>query len=191
VVTNQTYPQHTTGLSLIYQTTWHGWSFDATGYGPAQDNLPLRASDETGLLGGARFATGHSLGAAFATFGLDGLAFEDAQTDRWAQTLGADVEVDLGGQQILSEFAYSQLHGDVSRQLGLYVQDAIPIAANLAGVLRFDYFQPRRGPAAIAGLIGVFWRPYAPLIVKLNYQLANRSSDDVAPGFLASVSLFF
>jgi hypothetical protein len=190
-VTEKTFPEHTTGLSLTYQTTWHGWSFDATGYGPAQDQLSFRQSDEGDLLFGGRVATGHSVGPAFVTVGLDEAGFDDTESDRWADTWGTDVEVDVAGHQITGEFAYSLLRGDVSREVGGYVQDAIPMLSNLYGILRFDYFQPRRGPGDVGGLIGVFWRPYQPLIVKLNYQFANRQTDNLNPGLLMSVSLFF
>jgi hypothetical protein len=37
------FPRRATGLDLLYQTTWRGWTFDATMYGPAEDQLaPLR-----------------------------------------------------------------------------------------------------------------------------------------------------
>ena len=45
VATQNAFPDHTTGLSLIYQTTRHGWSVDATAYGQAQDELVRGASD--------------------------------------------------------------------------------------------------------------------------------------------------
>ena len=190
-VTEFTFPEHTTGLSLTYQTTWHGWSFDAAGYGPAQDKLAFRESAEGDLLFGGRVAAGHSLGSAFATLGLDAAGFDDNRSERWADTYGADLEVDVAGQQITGEFAYSILRGDVSREFGAYLQDAIPILPTLYGVVRFDYFQPRRGSDEVGGLIGVFWRPYQPLILKLNYQFANRSTEELNPGLLMAGSLFF
>ncbi len=190
-VTELAFPEHTTGLSLTYQTTWHGWSLDATAYGPAQDQLAFRESDEGDLMFGGRVAAGHSLGLAFTTLGLDGVRFDDVHTDRWTDTFGADVEVDVFGHQITGEFAYSVLRGGVTRELGTYVQDAIPLVSDLYGVLRFDYFQPGRGAGDVGGLIGIFWRPYQPLIVKLNYQFADHHTDNLNPGFLWSVSLFF
>ena len=191
-VTEQTFPEHATGLDVTYQTTWHGWSFDATGYGPAQDKLAFHPSNDTGLLGGGRFATGHSLGPAFAALGLDGATFEDAPTGRWAQTYGTDLEIDVFGHQLTSEFAYERLRGPrVSDQSGLYVQDAMPIASGLYAVMRFDFFRARRGPDETGGLLGVFWHPLPHLIVKLDYQFADRQTDNLNPGLLAAVSLFF
>jgi hypothetical protein len=195
-VTEQTYPQHTTGLSFTYQRTWHGWSFDATGYGPAQDELAFQESEETGgLVGGGRVASGHTVGPSFATLGLDGVAFEDGgdgDTGRWAQTYGADLEVDVFGSHLTGEFAYSRLNGAYpASELGFYVQDAVPIVSTLYGVVRFDYFEPRRGPTDVAGLVGVFWHPLDRLIVKLDYQFGNHSTDDLTPGLVVAVSLFF
>src|SRR5882724_9509255 len=63
LVTEGTYPEHTTGIGLIYQATLHGWSIDGTVYGPAQDELPLHSSDESNLaLVGGRVAAAHTLG---------------------------------------------------------------------------------------------------------------------------------
>lgn len=191
-VTAQTFPEHATGLNLIYQATWHGWSLDATGYGPVQDQLAFRESQEGGFLGGGRLAAGHVLGDAFATIGSNAAAFEDNQTRRWAQAYGLDGELDVWGHQLTTEFTYDWLHGpDVSRELGCYVQDAFPVMHEIYGVLRFDYIQPRRSHDAVGGLVGVFWHPIPTLIIKLDYQFANHRTDNLDPGFLGAVSLFF
>ncbi len=108
------------------------------------------------------------------------------------QAYGADAELDVWGHQLTTEFTYDRLHGpDVSREFGSYVQDAIPITRELYGVLRFDYIQPRRGRDAVGGLIGVFWHPIPILIVKLDYQFGSRRTENLDPGFLGAVSLFF
>lgn len=190
--TEQTFPQHVTGLSLTYQATWHGWSFDATGYGPAQDELAFRNHDETGLIAGGRAAAGHSLGPAFATLGFNGASFEDGRTERWVQTIGTDGEIDVWGHQLTGEFIYSHLRGpSVTREFGAYLQDAIPLTPEVYGVLRLDYIQPRTGGDSIGGLVGGFWRPVPWLIVKLNYQFATHRTDNLDPGFVAAVSLIF
>ena len=191
-VTEGRFPQHVTGLSLTYQTTWSGWSVDATAYGPAQNKLAFRRQDEDGLIGGGRAAVGHALGPAFATVGLNGATFEEERSNRWAQTFGVDGEIDGWGHQVTGELVYTNPRGPrVARELGLYLQDAIPVVDKLYLILRLDYIEPRIGFDSVGGLTGIFWRPVPSLIVKLNYQFASHASDTLAPGFLAAVSLFF
>lgn len=192
IITEHAFPQHVTGLSLHFQETWRGWSFDATGYGPAQDELAFRGSDERGLIVGGRTAVGHTAGSAFVTLALDAATFEEPLTRRWTQSSGADAEVDVRGHQITGEFAYEQ-GGAIAgaRSYGLYVQDAFPLIANLYGVVRFEQFQPRIGSSTAAGLLGVSWRPARSIIVKVDYQFMTRPVGDVTPGLLAAVSLFF
>ena len=190
--TEGTFPQHATGLSLTYQTTLSGWSLDATAYGPAQDELAFRQEDEKGWMGGGRVAAGHSLGPAFGTVGLNGATFEDGDTKRWAETLGADGEIDAWGHQLTGEFVYSRLRGpSVMREWGLYLQDTVPLVDTLYLILRLDYIQPRTGSDSVGGLAGLFWRPVPIVILKLDYQFATRRTDNLDPGFVAEISLFF
>jgi len=62
---------------------------------------------------------------------------------------------------------------------------------NLFGIVRFEAFQPRRGPAGVGGLVGVFWRPWPWLVVRTDYLFANRSLERLTPGLHGSVSLLF
>jgi len=190
----QIFPEHATGLSLIYQTTWHGWSFDATGYGPAQDELAFRRSEESGsrLAGGARVTAAHELGPAYAAVGLSGSGFEDRSTREWANITGADIDVALWGNQLTGEFAYTHLRApDVSREYGFYLQDAVPIHGSLYGVARIEHFVPRTGESIDNQLLGLFWRPLPHLIIKADYQFTNRPNEDFQRGFVAEFSLFF
>lgn len=191
-VAEATFPRRATGLSLVYQTTWHGWSFDATAYGPAQDELPLRRTDESGLMAGGRTAVGRALGAAYGTLGLNVAGYEDHRTRRWAEGYGGDVEVTYRGAHLSGEVVYTHLRGpDVSREFGFYLQGVVPVARGLYGVARLEHFQPRRGGSGTAGLVGVFWRPVPFVIVKTQYLFGDRVGDVLEPGFLVSVALYF
>ena len=193
LVTEQTFPEHTTGVSALYQTTVHEWSLDAVAYGPAQDELPLRRSEEEGrLLAGGRIAVAHALGPAFVTLGLNGAGAERGDTHHMQGIYGADLELSLWGHQLTAELASAQSpeRGD-SDLWGLYVQDAIPLFRTLYGVVRFEHFDPSRGGASDAGLIGLAWRHWRHLIVKADYQFTTRERDDLQRGLLASVALFF
>src|SRR5262249_61406193 len=72
-IADDVFPRHATGLSLLYQTTWQGWTFDATACGPAQDTLRFGhpEDDEKGWLMGSRIAAGRVLGPAVASLGGD------------------------------------------------------------------------------------------------------------------------
>jgi hypothetical protein len=191
VTEEEVIPQHGTGLSLIYQTTWHGWSLDATGYGPAQDELAFRRTPNSGLLFGGRTAAGHSLGPAFVAVGLDGAEFAPHRGSPWTHLYGLDLEASFRDHHLTAEFNYSWLPAPLRRQQGVYVQDVFPLTGTLYGVLRFDHFQPPRGRAGTGALVGVFWQPIRFVIVKADYQFADRELEDLVPGFVASVSFLF
>jgi hypothetical protein len=71
------------------------------------------------------------------------------------------------------------------------LQDAIPLFGTLYGVLRFEYFQPPRGRAAVGQLVGLFWRPVPNVVLKADYLFGTRRVEDFQPGFQASLSLLF
>jgi hypothetical protein len=196
-ITEGVFPQHATGLNLIYQTTWHGWSLDATGYGPAQDELAFRKSDELdedGLLFGGRAALGHSVRSAFVAVGLNAAGFAPQADTRWTEVYGVDLDANVRNHHLTAEFTYSRLPAPPrGSRHGLYVQDVLPLTDTLYGVLRVEYFQPPRGHAATGQLIGLFWRPLPYLIVKADYQFADagREVDHPRAGFVAAISLIF
>jgi hypothetical protein len=201
-ITEKVFPQHTAGLSLLYQTTWQGWSVDATTYGPAQDALASRRVDEDelnedGLMFGGRVAAGHVLGPAFAAVGLNALGFRPQGYDGWTTVTGADLDVTLADHHITGEFTFRiSPAGQLTKQ-GLYLQDVIPLTPfvpmvrELYGVLRFEQLQPGRGPGGVGGLGGLFWRPVPLLVLRADYFFTNRTLDDFEPGFRSSVSIMF
>lgn len=190
-VTEQTFPEHSTGLDFRYLATLNEWSIDAQLYGPAQDALPLRQSEETGLMVGGRSSLGHSLGPAYAILGLNAAAYEDSTNSRWAGAYGIDLDVSFLGNQLTAEFDYARPWHSSSSVYGSYVQDAIPLIEDLYGVLRIQTFKPLQGPTVTGELIGLFWRPLPFLILKADYQFADRGSADVERGFFASAALLF
>lgn len=193
LVTERTFPEHTTGLALIYQATVHGWSIDATTYGPAQDELPLRSSDESGLsLIGGRVAAAHEIGAAYLSAGVSAAGAERRHAQGLQPVAGLDVNVNLAGNDLLGEFAYARSpENRVDDEWGLYLQDAIPLRADLYGVVRYEHFRSFQNGGIDAGLIGIAWRLHEHFIIKANYQFTDKPSEDVPRGLLASLSLFF
>ncbi len=194
VITETGFPDHATGLGVIYQTTEHGWTLDATAYGPAQDEIQIGASDdESGILVGGRVAAGHQLGPAYAAVGVNAAGFEDGKDDVWADASGVDLDVSLYGHTITGELSYKHLHGGApAREWGWYLQDVIPIRGRLYAVGRIEQFQPTSGPPVTGELIGLFWRPLPYLLVKADYQFTNRrTGENLQRGLLISIGLFF
>lgn len=194
-VTENVFPQRATGLSLLYQKTWRGWSFDATGYGPAQNQIQFRdAEDESldsGLMFGGRFAAGRDLGPAYAALGVNLAEFTRRDSRRWATATGLDLSIYAWGHEITGELTYRVPAGGGHTTHGLYLQDAIPIVRTLHGVLRFEYFKPPDGPDATAQLVGLFWRPIPNVVLKADYIFGTRRLENLETGFQASFSLLF
>lgn len=198
VATQSAFPEHTSGLSVIYQTTRHGWTFDATGYGQAQDELVRGAADTSAsAIGGGRFVAGHALGRAYLAWGLSGTVFENRDTDRWEDAYGTDVDLTVWGHHLTGEFAYSHLRENgAAREWGLYIQDVVPLFGAFSGVFRFEHTEPRDGPAVNGPLLGIAWRPSAHVIIKADYQFADhegspRARSALERGFGATMTLFF
>jgi hypothetical protein len=194
LVTERFFPEHTTGLQLLYQTTWRGWSLDATAYGPAQEELALHggAQEEDGRVVGGRLAIAHTLGPAFIGIGFNGAGIDPHSRGRWHGVTGTDLEVTAFGNFLTSEFTFeppTDRQSDL--KWGFYIQDAFPLIRRLYGVVRYERFDGQTGLHLDAELIGLAWRPVPFLILKADYQFANRSLGDFQRGFLASLTLFF
>jgi len=200
-IADDVFPTHSTGLSLLYQTTWRGWSFDATSYGPVQDTVRWGHTggedDERGWLTGTRVAVGRILGPAFGSLGLNAAGFRNRGQSTWGTVLGLDSELDLVGHQVTGEVTW-RLAGSGQRSVhGLYLQDVIPLepfsacARNLYGVVRFEYFQPGTGRAEIGGILGLYWRPVPWLVLRTDYTFGSRTIERFQPGLNTSISFLF
>lgn len=202
--TDMLFPEHATGLDLIYLTTWRGWTIDATAYGPAQNTLTFRGPDEddtlldreSGRLAGGRVSVGRTLGPAYAALGVYGAGFTAGEPRFWAKLAGADLELSLGGHTVTGEFNYTTIPSRYGHSpYGFYLQDVVPIPIptihELYGVARLEFFQPEEGRSSTGGVVGLFWRPVPFLVLKANYTFASRALDNLEPGFLASISLLF
>jgi hypothetical protein len=193
LVTEKTFPEHTTGIGLIYQATLHGWSIDGTVYGPAQDALPLRSSTESGVtLVGSRIAAAHELGDAYLTIGASGGGAERRHHAGLQPMAGADINLNWAGNDLLGEFAYARSpERFTDDEWGLYLQDSYPLFDSFYAVARYEHFRAFDTGSVDAGLVGFAWRLDPHFIVKANYQFTTKSSEDVPRGLLGSLALFF
>jgi hypothetical protein len=197
-ITEDVFPQRATGVSLLYQTTWRGWSVDATTYAPAQDAMTFGRADETqrGLLFGGRVAAGRTLGQTFGrpvfgALGVNAAGFRDRDTKEWRTATGLDLQGSVAGHEVTGELTWRLPENQRHLLQGLYLQDAIPLVGKLYGVLRFEYFQPPRGAAAVGQVVGLFWRPTPNLVLRADYLFGTRRLENFEPGFRASVSVLF
>jgi hypothetical protein len=191
------FPDHITGAAIGHQNTLGGWTFDATAYGQATDELVPGASDTVPrYAGGGRLSGGRDIGPAYLEFGASGVGFENEATDKWQDGFGTDFACTGWGNFLQAEFAYGrQLTAGADPQLGFYVQDAVPLpfpfTKTLWGVVRIDYLDPDKGPVVNGQLVGLTYRPLPWLVLKADYQFGNRSTDDLDRGFMAAVVAFF
>ena len=193
LVTEHTFPEHTTGLGLFYQATVHGWSIDGTLYGGAQDELPLRSSVESGVtLAGGRIAAAHAVGDAYLTLGLNGGGAERRHHAGLQPMTGIDVNVSIAGNDLLGEFDYARSpEVGAADDWGLYVQDSVPLFDSFYAVVRYEHFRSFDQGSVDAGLLGITWHLDAHVILKLDYQIPSKSSEELPRGLLASFALFF
>ena len=190
------FPTETTGLEVLHRTTWRGWTLDTSLWGPTQDQLTSRNTDEEGWIVGGRFAAGHAIEQTFATLGIDATAYRPRHGP-WTTAVGADLDWSIGSHQVLSEFSAFVPSGPGRMAHGAYVQDALPFPVltryvpDLYGVVRAEYFQPSAGSAGVGGLLGVFWRPRPWIVLRADYLFANRTLEELQPGFHGTIALLF
>jgi len=153
--------------------------------------------DEQGWIVGGRLAAGRAIGNAFGTVAADVASYRPRSHGTWTTAAGLDLEVSVGGHQVMSEFSCFVPSGRARTTHGAYVQDAIPFrslggfARDVFGTVRAEYFQPAAGTAGVGGLLGVFWRPRQWVVVRADYLFANRTLEELQPGFHASIALLF
>jgi hypothetical protein len=170
------FPEHATGVSLLHQTTWQGWTFDSTAYGPVQDEPELQTSEEKGWLLGSRLAAARTFETAFAGVGISAAGFRRHDETGWTTAAGIDMELAVAGQQLTGELTFRVPAEGGRPPHGLYVQDVLPLAplaSGLYGVLRFEVFQPARGGTAVGQLVGLFWRPLPRLVLRAGLPLLD------------------
>jgi hypothetical protein len=192
VITEVSFPPHMTGAGASYRTTRNGWTADATIFGQPQDELAPGDTEITasGAIGG-RATIGRDFRRGFATLGASTVSFENDSTDHWENAFGADLELQIGRNELMSEFSYSKLREDESdHELGLYVQDVFPIYRRLFGVLRYEYFELREESAVNGLLVGLAWRPNNRFVTKVNYQFVDDTNDELLRGLFLSVSFY-
>ena len=198
VATQNAFPDHTTGASLVWQTTRHGWTVDATAYGQAQDELVRGASDISATaVGGARAVAAHTIGPAYLAIGTSAIGFRDVDTHEWETSYGADVDLTFRRNQLTGEFAYTHLReARASREWGLYLQDVVPLWREVYGVFRYEHVVTPEGRSSNGELVGLAWRPTAHLVLKADYQFVDHPGapserSALERGFVASVTVFF
>src|SRR6185295_15736110 len=95
---------------------------------------------------GGRVVAGHSVGPAYLSWGLSGIAFDNEDTDLWEDSYGTDFDLTFRGAQLTGEFAYTHLRErHASREWSFYLQQVVPIYGPLYGVFRYEHVVSRTG----------------------------------------------
>ncbi len=85
-------------------------------------------------------------------------------------------------------------------QYGVYLQSVAPILDTLFAVARYEYMfdsdlqqfdAPEQNHHTHVGVIGLTWRPAAPLALKIEYRFGHNNEDNAPSGLLTSISMFF
>lgn len=85
-------------------------------------------------------------------------------------------------------------------QYGLYLQSVAPLSETFFAVGRYEYMfdadlrqfnAVQHNHHTHVGIIGLAWRPFAPLAVKVEYRFGDNNNDNAPSGLLTSVSMFF
>ena len=126
------------------------------------------------------------LGLSYSSFHVHG--FNERK-----HLVGIDGTWARNGYELSSEFAFrASEEGNERTEWGGFVQGVVPIAGQIYGVARSEWFNSRltHGTATI-GTFGLAYRPVSPLVFKLEYHIGD-NNDVVAPdSWLASMAVLF
>jgi hypothetical protein len=148
----------------------------------APEPTPQRASRGVGGRIDWSAMWGWSIGGSYEAFQHDG---------DWRQLSGVDALWVHGRVELMGEFAYVVAqHG--SNDWGLYLQAAIETIPHVYVVTRYEYFDPKAPePAVNLGVAGLAWKPWDPLILKVEYLFADHRTAQSPPGVKSSVAVLF
>lgn len=124
-----------------------------------------------------------SIGGSYLSFRSQG---------EWFHLVGADALWRSGRIEWMSEASFDTGAGSSGSQWGLYSQIAVRAIGRVYAVGRYELFSPRGSRRRLNQVIlAAAYRPRPFAIFKIEYQLADRSSDLSEPGFRSSFALLF
>jgi hypothetical protein len=196
VITEKLYTQeHLSGAMLTKKLELANHAIDISVYGDNAEELDVYKEElETENAFGGRINIELSeqlqLGASYLNFAQ---AADETALAR-DQVFGADLLWQQNNYEVLMEFVYRHAKDFQGDKKGLYLQAVAPLVQKLFVVGRYEYLDDNNKlieDNAQVGVIGLTWRPYTPLALKVEYRLGH-NNDYIAPsGFFSSLAVFF
>ena len=164
-------------------------------YGQFTDALdPDPDTDPADRTWGARL----EYGAALGEWSVGSSFYAAKKKGDWSYLTGLDFQLHLGPLELTSEAVYETSDVPENDLWGVYLQGVYDLGSlhgalrNVYFVGRYEHWRPEEssGRANIYDL-GLTWIPKPYLTIKAGYRLSDRRTEDVRPGFTASVSLLF
>ena len=191
-------PQHATGLELLYNTLLLHRDFKLSFFADDSEDLGIDShSNPFTYAFGTRlnYQIHHTLniGSSYVYSKVD----IGDQVD-WQHTLGIDFlwQKDLYEVQLESFLSIRDNNND---HYGLYLQAVAPLMETLFVIGRYEYMYGSTNPDDVyapeqhiqIGVMGLTWRPAAPLALKIEYRFGDHNQDIAPSGFLSSIAMFF
>lgn len=119
-------------------------------------------------------------------------AREGREEDRTKRALiGLDFLTRFQGAELRGEAVWLSASDTASAQRGAFVQGAIPLVSTLYGVLRVETYDPVVTEPLWTYTLGLTWRAYRRLVLKVDRQITDRRSVRVPDGWFFSISSLF
>jgi hypothetical protein len=120
---------------------------------------------------------------------------DDRYDDSHEQNLGLDFQWRPGAFQLIGEGLVSRAVGDgpAGAPEGMFVEAAYTFGQRFSPVVRYEWLRlPRNDRASRVGVVGIAYRPIAPLLLKAEYQVRHGGQEQWrSNAVLASVATFF
>jgi len=194
LVVQLVFPETQTGLLLQGTFFPADWEVDYRVHlSNGSGDLPDTADANFHKAIGARMAVRPRGGMQF------GASFYDDADDRYdgshQQNFGVDFQWRPGAFQLIGEGLVSRAIGDgtAGAPEGMFVEAAYTFDQRLSPVVRYEWMRlPQDDAASRVAVVGVAYRPIAPLLLKAEYQVRRGGQESWrSNALLASVATFF
>jgi hypothetical protein len=190
---------HASGIMLSKHFEIDDHDLNVSVYGDDSDDLDPRKSDlafdqAVGARLNYMLADNFEIGGSYLGF-KKSLSFQQS----FNHLFGIDLLWKKNNFEVQVEMSYRYGSDNQGDEKGFYLQGVAPLVYKLSAVGRYEFLDgtPLDGLASQGkrithiGIVGLAWRPYAPLVVKAEYRFGSDNNPGAPSGVMASFAMFF
>ncbi len=193
------FPAHSNGLMLNSQFIINNQNLEFSIYADNSQHLDPHKKDISfknalGLRVNYEILDHMHLGFSYLAFKNQAKFYSSSRN----HLFGIDLIWKKKGVELQAEFIHRRAPKQRGNETGLYLQTVLPLGHHFSAVGRYEFLEGTHLKDNILenstihlGIAGLAWRPYSPMVLKVEYRFGSDNSSIAQSGFFASVSTFF